>query len=111
MRFLEDGADIPDDLIRAVSEGNAVFLCGAGVSMRVGMPSFRELTQEVYRLLGETCGSEPAERIAFGRDEFDRVLRSLEKQTHLPKSPSPVRAVVTKLLTAKAGVNTRDHLT
>ena len=29
MRFLEDGTDIPDDLIRAVIDGSAVFLCGA----------------------------------------------------------------------------------
>jgi hypothetical protein len=110
MRFLEDGADIPDDLIRAVSDGNAVFLCGAGVSMRVNMPSFKKLTEDIYQTLGETPTHEPAERIAFERDEFDRVLRSLEKRTRLPKAPSRVRLAATRLLTAKAGVDTRDHL-
>jgi hypothetical protein len=45
MRFLRSGADIPDELIRAVNEGGAVFLCGAGVSRRVGMPSFRGLAE------------------------------------------------------------------
>jgi hypothetical protein len=37
MRFLEDGADIPDELIRAVTAGSVMFLCGAGVSFRVGL--------------------------------------------------------------------------
>jgi NAD-dependent SIR2 family protein deacetylase len=82
MRFLEHSADIPDDLIQAVNDGNAVFLCGAGVSMRVGMPSFKELAEGIYRELGETHANEPAERIAFERNEFDRALRSLEKRTH-----------------------------
>jgi hypothetical protein len=92
MRFLEDGADIPDDLIRAVSAGDAVFLCGAGVSMRVGMPSFKKLTEQVYQELGETHANEAAEREAVRRAEYDRALRSLEKRYERwgfwPVSPS-----------------------
>jgi hypothetical protein len=110
MRFLEHGAGIPDELIRSVSDGDAVFLCGAGVSMRVEMPSFKKLTDDIYRELTETRTNEPAERIAYDRSEFDRVLRSLEKRTHFPKAASRVRTAATKLLTAKAGVDTRDHL-
>jgi hypothetical protein len=60
MRFREDGADIPDDLIRSVSDGDAAFLCGAGVSMRVDMPSFGKLTDDIYSELGETRTNEPA---------------------------------------------------
>jgi hypothetical protein len=110
MRFLEDGTDIPDDLIRSVSDGDVVFLCGAGVSMRVQMPSFKELTDDIYRELTEIRTNEPAERIAYERSEFDRVLRSLEKRTHFPKAVSRVRVAATKLLSAKAGVDTRHHL-
>ena len=53
MRFLEDGADIPNNLIRAVSHGTVTFLCGAGVSFGAGLPSFKELTEWVYQRLGE----------------------------------------------------------
>ncbi len=74
MRFLEDGTDIPDELIRAVTDGDAVFLCGAG-------------------------------------DEYDRALRSLEKRTHQPGTPSRVRIAVVKLLAARDGVAVPDHLT
>jgi NAD-dependent SIR2 family protein deacetylase len=58
VRFLEDGADIPDELIRAVTAGDAMFLSGAGVSFRVGLPSFELLTDQVYSRIGETPGGE-----------------------------------------------------
>lgn len=110
MQFLRDGADIPDELIRAVNDGDAVFLCGAGVSMRCDMPSFRRLTEDIYLNLGESYANEPAERIAFERNEFDRALRSLEKRTHLPRARSRVRDATADLLTAKDGVELGSHL-
>ena len=110
MRFLQGGTDIPDELIRAVNDGDAVFLCGAGVSKRVGLPLFKELTEQVYRELGETRNNEPAERTAFERSEYDRVLRSLEKRTHRPNTQSRVRAAVAKFLLAQDGIDVPDHL-
>jgi SIR2-like domain len=110
MRFLEDGADIPNDLIRAVTEGSAVFLCGAGVSMRVRMPSFKGLAEQVYQKLGEVYTSEPAERRAFERGEYDRALRSLEKRTHQPGTLSRVRVAVAELLYAAPGIRAPHHL-
>jgi len=77
VRFLEQGADIPDDLIRAVTDGSATFLCGAGVSFRVNLPSFKGLTERVYDRLGESPNDEPAECTAMAREEYDRALRSL----------------------------------
>jgi NAD-dependent SIR2 family protein deacetylase len=59
MRFLESGADIPNDLIRAVNDGAATFLCGAGVSFAAGLPSFKELTEWVYEKLGESWVGRP----------------------------------------------------
>jgi len=110
MRFLQGGADIPDALIRAVTDGDAVFLCGAGVSRRVGLPLFKELTEQVYQALGETWDNEPAERRAFDRSEYDRVLRSLEKRTHRSGTQSLVRIAVAKLLVARDDIEFVDHL-
>src|SRR5262249_36336102 len=110
MRFLADGADIPDALIRAVTNGDAVFLCGAGMSRRAGMPSFRGLTEQVYEKLGESHTNEPAERKAFERQEYDRALRSLEKRTHRPQTQSRVRVTIAELLTAADGLEVPDHL-
>jgi hypothetical protein len=110
MRFLPDTPDIPTALIKAVESGNAVFLCGAGVSMRSNMPSFKSLAAGIYADLNEVWTNAPAERIAIDRREYDRALRSLEKRTLLPRVASPVRAATTRLLTSTGGVKTTDHL-
>lgn len=111
MRFREDGADIPDSLIEATTAGDAVFLCGAGVSMRERLPNFEKLTQEVYNVLRETWANEPAEQRAWNRGEYDRVLRSLEKRIHRPGTPPRVREVVRDLLGIADGVVIAvDHL-
>lgn len=47
MKFFADGPDIPDDLLYECDKGNVVFLCGAGVSIPSGLPSFSVLTQKV----------------------------------------------------------------
>ena len=110
MRFIAGTPDIPDDLITDVSDGYAVFLCGAGVSRRVGMPLFNELTDQIYAEIGETPTNEAAEVEALKRYEYDRALRSLERRTRLPRMPSRVRAATTKLLTPAPGLAFPDHL-
>jgi hypothetical protein len=110
MKFLAGTPDIPDELVRDVSDGRAVFLCGAGVSQRVGMPSFRELTDKIYLEIGEMPTNEAAETEALKRLEYDRALRSLEKRTRLPKAQSRVRVATTKLLTPAPGLDFHDHL-
>lgn len=54
LKLLENGADIPDVLIRFVNEGTATFLYSAGVSLRVGLPIFKTLTESVYSQFGES---------------------------------------------------------
>ncbi len=103
MQFREDGADIPNELIEAVADGSATFLCGAGVSFRVGLPLFETLTTQIYEILGEKPDDEPAECNALERKEFDRALRSLEKRTHRPGTESRVRKAVSQLLVAPSG--------
>jgi hypothetical protein len=109
VRFVEQGSDVPDGLIRAVIEGSATFLCGAGVSFRAKLPSFKELTEKVYLRLGEAPDGEPAEYNSIASKEYDRALRSLEKRTHRPGTPSRVRDAVAQLLAAPAA-EFPDHL-
>lgn len=108
MRFIEDGPDIPEELIEHALAGRAVFLCGAGVSRRVGLPLFKELTEKIYQRLGETRDNDLAEQRAFGRDEYDRVLRALEKRLLKSGDRSRVRAACAAELTAPK-VDLADH--
>ncbi|SRR5258708_37088 len=110
MRFIQGTPDIPDELIRDVADGLAVFICGAGVSKRVGMPLFDELTDTIYKELGETPANEPAEEEALKRREYDRALRSLERRTRFPRAPSRVRSATAKLLTPTPSLALPDHL-
>jgi NAD-dependent SIR2 family protein deacetylase len=110
MKFTETSPDIPSELIRQVNDGDVVFLCGAGVSKDVGLPLFQKLTDDVYTKLGESKANEAAERIAYGRTEYDRVLRSLEKRTLLPGTDSRVRVAVSEILAAPVGADLSRHL-
>jgi hypothetical protein len=47
MRFDSCGPNIPDSLLLRSDSGRVVFLCGAGVSLPSGMPSFIDLTKYV----------------------------------------------------------------
>ena len=58
MRFKADGPAIPDILLEERDAGNVVFLCGAGVSIRAGMPDFLGLTQHVIDEVGPSQDSE-----------------------------------------------------
>jgi len=107
MKFIEAGADVSNELIREVNDGKVVFLCGAGVSRGVGLPLFQCLTDEVYTKLGESRGNEAAERIAYGRAEYDRAL---EKRTHLPGTDSRVRTAVSEILAPPDGADLSRHL-
>lgn len=85
MRFLPEGPDIPDDLITAQERGQVIFICGAGVSMSLGLPNFRDLVLKIYEVLGEDPTLHLAENEAIRENgllagQYDRVLRLLEKR-------------------------------
>jgi hypothetical protein len=57
MRFTPDGPSVPNDLLDARDAGEVIFLCGAGISIPAGLPSFFGLTVDVARRLGVQSGS------------------------------------------------------
>ena len=66
MRFIADGPEIPDDLLRARDEGRVVFFCGSGVSRaRAGLPDFYGLTQTVIDQLRATPQSSAVKRFTL----------------------------------------------
>ncbi len=109
MRFAETNSDIPEDLIDASLAGELVFLCGAGVSKRVGLPLFNELTDQIYELLGETFSDDAPEREPYHKQEFDRTLGALEKRIRMPGNmSSPVRIACARLLVSPANPDLSD---
>lgn len=52
MRFHADGPNIPFELLEARDRSEVIFLCGAGVSIPAGLPSFEDLARLVVADLG-----------------------------------------------------------
>lgn len=97
MQFITDGPDIPDALLHAHEEGSVVFFCGAGISYPAGLPSFKGLVEEIYRLNRTVC--KDFEREAFVREQFDATLELLERR--LPGQRSAVRSQLAQALKPK----------
>lgn len=97
MQFVTHGPDIPDALLQAHEEGRVVFFCGAGISYPAGLPGFKGLVEQIYRLNG-TAPSD-IEREAFGRGQFDATLDLLERR--LPGQRLTVRRALAQALKPK----------
>ncbi len=97
MQFITNGPDIPDALLQAHEEGRVVFFCGAGISYPAGLPGFKGLVEQIYRLNG-TALSE-IEREAFERGQFDATLDLLERR--LPDQRLAVRRALAEALKPK----------
>lgn len=93
MQFITNGPDIPDELLQAHEEGRVVFFCGAGISYPAGLPGFKGLVEQIYRLNGTIYSD--IEKDAFDRGQFDATLDLLERRL-----PGQRLAVRRKLLQA-----------
>jgi hypothetical protein len=109
MQFCDGGPDVPDELISAQLEAEVVFVVGAGVSARVGLPLFGKLVGQVYARLGQAPPQSPdsladaAETDAWTRKEWDRTLGLLERRLVYPHPNRPevqndVREAVAEML-------------
>jgi SIR2-like domain len=97
MQFVANGPDIPDPLLEAHEEGRVVFFCGAGISFPAGLPGFKGLVDEIYKLVG-TMRS-PIEQAAYERNQFDATLDLLERR--VPGRRIAVRQKLTQALQPK----------
>lgn len=94
MQFVINGPDIPEALLQAHEEGRVVFFCGAGISYPAGLPTFKGLVQDIYRLTGTTLF--PPEQKAYDKDQFDATLDLLERR--LPGQRHQLRAALMQAL-------------
>lgn len=121
MRLVPHGPDVPDKLLTAQERGDVVFICGAGVSMRLGLPSFGGLVERIYQHLHEDWHNHPAESQgmevggSFYR-QYDRVLRQLEKRLSASDTPrnrgmrERFKGAIRASLTADANPDLSAHL-
>ncbi|MFD0724264.1 anti-phage defense-associated sirtuin Dsr1 [Lysobacter brunescens] len=99
MQFIPNGPDIPDALLQAHEEGRVVFFCGAGISYPAGLPGFKGLVEQIYKINGAALSDSDIEHEAFKRDQFDATLDLLERR--LPGQRMAVRRALAKALKPK----------
>lgn len=106
MRFHADGPIIPDSLLDRCDQGRVVFLCGAGVSLPSGMPSFIGLTRHVIEFFDPPEDSEIMtafqpwlDNPAGSNMPLDQVFNRL----HQEYGKDAVNALVTERLQAPSG--------
>lgn len=94
MQFIINGPDIPNELLRAHEEGRVVFFCGAGISYPAGLPSFKDLVDQIYSQKGAT--PDELENRAIEQCQFDTALDLFERR--LPGQRQAIRKVLVDIL-------------
>jgi hypothetical protein len=120
MKFISDGPDIPDDLVAAQARGDVLFVCGAGVSINFGLPTFKGLVERVYEHLGESWDSHPEEKMFMDNGSaqagrYDRMLRALERrfvgddEANAKHWREKIRDTVASILSAAPNADVKNH--
>lgn len=92
MRFLADGPDIPEPLLRAQRRGEVMFVIGAGISKNAKLPLFGELAERIYTRIGQGVPGTPhsiatsAEDDAHAARQYDRLIGLLERRVVLRRA-------------------------
>ncbi|MCX8500588.1 MAG: hypothetical protein ORO03_02685 [Alphaproteobacteria bacterium] len=76
IQISESGIKFPRELMNQLVDGRVVFVCGAGVSMPT-LPSFDELTQQIFTECGFGSNENENNLIEDGRHE--EALESLKE--------------------------------
>ena len=105
LRFSDDGPEFPDELVDDLLKGEAVFLCGAGVSAPQ-LPGFRGLVDRCFEALNVSMND--AEKMAYEEERYEEALGSLSRRI---VDPGELTKVVSKAVQAPSGVNLFNHRT
>lgn len=113
MRFFADGPNIPDELLEAHDQGTVVFLCGAGVSYRAGMPDFLGLAKHVVEELGAPEDAESRTLLAWwdrdtpaaARPPLDQIFNLLQQEY----TKSKIDDLIAERLRTKPGTDMTAH--
>ena len=109
--LVSGGPIIPVKLMNRLDNGEAVFFCGAGVSVGTGsgLPTFVDLVQHVYDKNGMTPDDVEKEALHHGepdkkkrRPQLDKALDLLERP-HRLGAPALRRTVIERLSVAPTG--------
>ena len=106
MRFIQNGPDIPDQLIIAQEKGEVVFFCGAGISRDAGLPLFEGLVKKAFREYGKDYDA--VNRAESRTIPLEEALRKIERQ--VPGGREDLRKTIWKILQPKKNIPTSKSI-
>lgn len=92
--LIQDGPDIPVELMNRRDDGKVVFFCGSGISVGTGLPTFDGLVSQIYERTAQAPTELEQELRAKG--QLDKVLGLLEARLN----PGRLRREAISILTA-----------
>ena len=105
LRFSNDGPAFPGELVDAFLAGEAIFLCGTGVSAPQ-MPGFETLVDQTYEALA--VQKTASEVRAYQQERYEEVLGSLSRRL---ADPNAVTRTVSGLLSVPENPSLDQHRT
>ena len=105
LHFSNDGPEFPGDLVDSFLAGEAVFLCGTGVSAPQ-IPGFESLVDRTYESLA--VQKTPSEEHAHKQERYEEVLGSLSRRL---ADPNAVTHTVSGLLSVPDHPSLDQHRT
>jgi hypothetical protein len=101
IQWIPDGPELPVEVLESLEDGDLVLFCGAGISVRAGLPTFKKLVQSVYDFFPDT--SQEIEDL-IESNQYDRAFYALE--AHYGKI---ARRQVHELLKLQPGADRSTH--
>lgn len=98
MIFIEDGPDIPEEVLHALRNDNLVLFCGAGISKQSGLPSFKELVTKVCSKLNVHIENEPLLKDFEEKKKYDHILDMVEENQDFSVGRQILRKTVIEIL-------------
>ncbi len=92
--LIQDGPDIPVELMNRRDDGKVIFFCGSGISVNTGLPMFDGLVSQIYDSTAQTPTE--LEQKLLDKGQLDKVLGLLEGRLN----PGRLRREAISILTA-----------
>lgn len=97
--LIQDGPDIPVELMNRRDDGKVVFFCGSGISVGTGLPMFDGLVSQIYDRTAQTPTE--LEQELLDKGQLDKVLGLLEGRLN----PGRLRREAIRILTEPPPAN------
>ena len=98
MQFITGGPDIPEEIEQARKNNELVLFCGAGISAHYGLPTFKDLVEQIGKKFNIDIKKDPLLKKPWEKEQYDSVLDLIEGDDSLLGSREELIKAVISIL-------------